>query len=129
MPTLKEHAHQLLRAICLPPGFILAVDTITDNLVIHNGEYGFAITHHCLDDWPETRVYNDVRLAINAIVGGHDTSAALIQPVSSLLGYHPLLLEAVLRLQANVRGELLPADGPVKVRSLPTLWDSSEAIT
>ncbi len=27
----------------------------------------------------------------------------------------PLLLEAVLRFQANARGELLPADGPVKV--------------
>ena len=30
---------------------------------------------------------------------------------------HPLLLEAILRFQANARGELLPADGPVKVRN------------
>ena len=30
---------------------------------------------------------------------------------------HPLLLEAVLRFQANARGEMLPADGPVKVSS------------
>ena len=29
---------------------------------------------------------------------------------------HPLLLEAVLRFQANARGELLPTDGPVKVK-------------
>lgn len=29
----------------------------------------------------------------------------------------PLLLEAVLRFQANARGELLPSDGPVKVRN------------
>ena len=29
---------------------------------------------------------------------------------------HPLLLEAVLRFQATARGELLPTDGPVKVR-------------
>ena len=29
----------------------------------------------------------------------------------------PLLLEAVLRFQANARGELLPTDGPVKVRN------------
>lgn len=29
---------------------------------------------------------------------------------------HPLLLEAVMRFQANARGEILPADGPVKVR-------------
>jgi hypothetical protein len=30
--------------------------------------------------------------------------------------YHPLLLEAVVRYQANARGELLPSNGPVKVR-------------
>ena len=30
---------------------------------------------------------------------------------------HPLLLEAVLRFQANARGEMLPTDGPVKVRN------------
>lgn len=29
---------------------------------------------------------------------------------------HPLLLEAVLRFQANARGELLPSQGPVKIR-------------
>ena len=30
---------------------------------------------------------------------------------------HPLLLEAILRFQANARGELLPVDGPVKVKN------------
>lgn len=30
---------------------------------------------------------------------------------------HPLLAEAVIRFQANARGELLPATGPVKVRN------------
>lgn len=30
---------------------------------------------------------------------------------------HPLLLEATLRFQANARGELLPAAGPIKVRN------------
>lgn len=30
---------------------------------------------------------------------------------------HPLLLEAVLRFQANARGEMLPTDGPVKIRN------------
>lgn len=29
--------------------------------------------------------------------------------------YHPLILEAVIRYQANFRGEMLPASGPVKV--------------
>jgi len=30
---------------------------------------------------------------------------------------HPLLLESIVRFQANARGELLPAGGPVKVRN------------
>ena len=30
---------------------------------------------------------------------------------------HPLMLEAVLRFQANARSELLPVDGPVKIRN------------
>ena len=30
---------------------------------------------------------------------------------------HPLLLESVLRFQANARGEFLPADGPMKIRN------------
>ena len=30
---------------------------------------------------------------------------------------HPMLLEAVLRFQANARSELLPTDGPVKIRN------------
>jgi hypothetical protein len=30
---------------------------------------------------------------------------------------HPLLLESVLRMQANARGEFLPTDGPMKIRN------------
>lgn len=41
-------------------------------------------------------------------------SSAPLEGMSNVV--HPLLLEAVLRFQANARGELLPADGPVKVR-------------
>lgn len=43
---------------------------------------------------------------------GSTTEGGSISDVTS-----PLLLEAVLRFQANARGELLPADGPVKVRN------------
>lgn len=42
-------------------------------------------------------------------------SSAPLEGMSSIR--HPLLSEAVLRFQANARGELLPASGPVKVRS------------
>jgi hypothetical protein len=34
---------------------------------------------------------------------------------------HPILADAVLRFQANARGELLPAGGPVKIRNDSTL--------
>lgn len=43
---------------------------------------------------------------------------------------HPLLLEAVLRFQANARSELLPTDGPVKIRNddnTPTLEEDQLA--
>jgi hypothetical protein len=33
----------------------------------------------------------------------------------------PILLDAVLRFQANARGEMLPAGGPVKVSSSVTI--------
>jgi hypothetical protein len=39
---------------------------------------------------------------------------------------HPLLLEAVLRFQANARSELLPTDGPVKIRNDNTSPDLPE---
>src|SRR5882724_2440239 len=38
---------------------------------------------------------------------------------------HPLLADAVLRFQANARGELLPSGGPVKVRNDTTLGPKS----
>lgn len=48
---------------------------------------------------------------------GVDTggSSAPLEGMSTVR--HPILLEAVLRFQANARGELLPSDGPVKVRN------------
>lgn len=41
---------------------------------------------------------------------------------------HPLLLEAVLRFQANARGEILPTDGPVKIRDDDNLSIPDELI-
>lgn len=42
------------------------------------------------------------------------TTSAPLEGMSNV--QHPLLLEAVLRFQANASGELLPTDGPVKIR-------------
>lgn len=54
-------------------------------------------------------------LEIKTPRGAAATGAAPAEGVSTV--DHPLLLEATLRFQANARGELLPADGPVKVRN------------
>lgn len=54
-------------------------------------------------------------LEIKTPRGAAATGAAPAEGVSTV--DHPLLLEATLRFQANARGELLPADGPVKVKN------------
>lgn len=66
-------------------------------------------------EWLNTRAEGIRMLGLNIDnpkAPATDTSAPL-EGMSNVR--HPLLLEAVLRFQANARGELLPADGPVKV--------------
>lgn len=65
-------------------------------------------------DWLETRA-KGIRLLglkVEDPKSSVDSSVAL-EGMSTVR--HPLLLEAVLRFQANARGELLPAAGPIKV--------------
>ena len=54
-------------------------------------------------------------LTINPIRSGANDGAAPVEGMSQVR--HPLLLEAVVRFQATAGAELLPADGPVKVRN------------
>ena len=54
-------------------------------------------------------------LAVNSPKSGQSDSSAPLEGMSTLNS--PLLLEAVLRGQANASGELLPSAGPVKVRN------------
>ena len=67
-------------------------------------------------DWIEDRAQGikllGLKLEIPGIAGGSD--GAPVEGMSRVR--HPLLLEAVLRFQANARSELLPTDGPVKIR-------------
>ena len=53
------------------------------------------------------------------------TTSAPLEGMSNV--QHPLLLESVLRFQANASAELLPADGPVKVRVDDITQDEEEA--
>jgi len=67
-------------------------------------------------DWVEDRAVGIKLLGLKIEIPGLGGSAdgAPVEGMSRVR--HPLLLEAVLRFQANARSELLPADGPVKVK-------------
>ena len=68
-------------------------------------------------DWIETRAQGvkllGLKVEMPGLQGGAD--GAPVEGMSKVR--HPLLLEAVLRFQANARSELLPTDGPVKIRN------------
>lgn len=69
------------------------------------------------NDWIEDRAQGlkllGLKIEIPGLNGGSD--GAPVEGMSKVR--HPLLLEAVLRFQANARSELLPTDGPVKIRN------------
>ena len=67
-------------------------------------------------DWIEDRAQGLKLLGLKVEIPGLQGAAdgAPVEGMSRVR--HPLLLEAVLRFQANARSELLPTDGPVKVR-------------
>jgi hypothetical protein len=68
-------------------------------------------------DWVEDRAQGIKLLGLKIEIPGLQgaTDGAPVEGMSKVR--HPLLLEAVLRFQANARSELLPTDGPVKVRN------------
>jgi hypothetical protein len=67
-------------------------------------------------DWLEDRAQGLKLLGLKIELPGVQGSSegAPVEGMSKVR--HPLLLEAVLRFQANARSELLPTDGPVKIR-------------
>lgn len=66
-------------------------------------------------DWIDDRALGISLLGIKIeIPGVSNADSAPVEGMSRVR--HPLLLEAVLRFQANARSEMLPTDGPVKIR-------------
>lgn len=68
-------------------------------------------------NWIETHTTGIKLLGITIEVPGLQgaSDGAPVEGMSKVR--HPLLLEAVLRFQANARSEMLPTDGPVKIRN------------
>lgn len=68
-------------------------------------------------DWIDSRATGIRLLGLDIEVPGTQGSSdgAPVEGMSKVR--HPLLLEATLRFQANARSELLPTDGPVKIRN------------
>jgi hypothetical protein len=68
-------------------------------------------------EWIEARATGIKLLGLKIEIPGlgGSTDGAPVEGMSRVR--HPLLLEAVLRFQANARSELLPTDGPVKIRN------------
>lgn len=77
-------------------------------------------------EWIEDRAHGvkllGLKIELPNVQGASD--GAPVEGMSKVR--HPLLLEAVLRFQANARSELLPTDGPVKVRNDNTSPDLPE---
>lgn len=68
-------------------------------------------------DWIEERALGVKLLGLKIEIPGLQGAAdgAPVEGMSKVR--HPLLLEAVLRFQANARSEMLPTDGPLKIRN------------
>ena len=72
---------------------------------------------HSRREWLETRAAGIKMLGfrIEEPKGDVGSSAGAVEGMSTVR--HPLLTEAVIRFQSNAGAELLPAEGPVKVRN------------
>jgi len=69
------------------------------------------------EEWIQERSLGVKLLGLKIEIGksGGSADGAPVEGMSQVR--HPLLLEAVLRFQANARSEMLPTDGPVKIRN------------
>lgn len=97
---------------------------ITDELL-----QGIADDLQSRQEWIEDRALGvkllGLKIELPNVQGASD--GAPVEGMSKVR--HPLLLEAVLRFQANARSELLPTDGPVKIRNDSTSPDLVEDST
>ena len=119
--TVSIDGNPLAKAKAGPSGwFDNLVDKIDDmelNRISDELMRGIGDDMESRKDWIEDRANGLKLLGLKVEIPGLGGSAegAPVEGMSRVR--HPLLLEAVLRFQANARGEMLPTDGPVKVRN------------
>jgi len=89
----------------------IELQNIADDLI-----RGVADDIESRSEWIEDRAQGIKLLGLKIEIPGLNGAAdgAPVEGMSKVR--HPLLQEAVLRFQANARSELLPTDGPVKIR-------------
>lgn len=87
------------------------LQTIANDL-IRDIELDIASRAEWIEDRAQAMKLLGLKLELPGVTGSSE--GAPVEGMSRIR--HPLLLEAVLRFQANARSELLPTDGPVKVR-------------
>lgn len=90
----------------------LELNRITDDLL-----RGISEDIESRKEWLEDRASGIRLLGLKVEVPGVGGSAEGAPVEGQSRVRHPLLLEACLRFQANARSEMLPTDGPVKVRN------------
>ena len=92
------------------------IDSAELSMIAHNLMKGVQDDLDSRKEWIEDRAQGIKLLGLKVEIPGL-AGAADGAPVEGMSRVrHPLLLEAVLRFQANARAELLPTDGPVKIR-------------
>ena len=93
------------------------IDTSHLNLIASDLLDGIRDDIDSRKDWIEDRAQGVKLLGLKIEVPNTQGSpdGAPVEGMSRVR--HPLLLEAVLRFQANARSEMLPTDGPVKIRN------------
>lgn len=103
-----------------PPGWFdnLAekIDRMQLGIIAERLLRGIADDVESRTDWIDQRTegLKMLGLKIETQDTGDSADGAAVEGTSRVR--HPLMLEAVLRFQANARGEFLPVDGPVKIR-------------
>ncbi|NDB67809.1 MAG: hypothetical protein EB015_07355, partial [Methylocystaceae bacterium] len=110
-PSEAEHAKKWFRNL------VDDIDDGTLTLISEELMRGIRDDLTSRQEWVEERAQGLKLLGLKIEIPGLQGTAdgAPVEGMSKVR--HPLLLEACLRFQANARSELLPTDGPVKIRN------------